>query len=208
VNSSNTAEYNLADGTWKVFYFDAEAGQVYVISGLTGLSRGYLGTSPTVSPTNYQRVTDPDTGVLTLTAAAAQRYYVAVGVSGGGTGGSFQVADGGRLLALGATTLTLTAADAGDAYEVFRFPVTAGHGYLLNLTGPVQPNLGLSVAARPERSFRGEFSFSDWGVAGSLPFTNQEIKAANVATSTSGFYYVNIRVMAPITFTIQIAESP
>jgi hypothetical protein len=206
VNSSNTGTFNLADGTWKLFYFDTQAGQLYVVSGLSGNTRGYLGTSPSVSPDAYDKATDPVGGVLYFTAAAAQRYYLAVGVSGGGASGSFQVADGGRSLSLGQTILSLTPADAGDAYEVFRFPVTAGHGYILDLTGPVQPNLGLAVAARPERSTLGEFSYSDWGVGGSLPFNNQEIKAANVALSTSGFYYVNIRVSAPITFTIAITQ--
>lgn len=206
VNSSNTATYNLSDGTWKLFYFDAQASQLYVVSGLTGISRGYLGTSPSVSPSSYEKTTDPESGALYFTAATAQRYYLAVAVSGGGASGSFQVADGGRLLSLGSTTLSLTPSDAGDAYEVFRFPVTAGHGYVLDLTGPVQPSLGFAVGARPERSTLGELTYSDWGIGGSLPFNNEEIKAANVALSTSGFYYVNIRVSAPITLTITITQ--
>jgi hypothetical protein len=208
VNSANTAQYNQGDGTWKMFYFDAEAGQIYVVSGLSGIVRGYLGTSPSVSPTNYQLATDPISGTLLLTAPAAQRYYLAVGVSGGWASGSFQVADGGKPIPLGTTTLSLTPADAGDAYDVFRFPITAGHGYVLSLQGPYQPNIGLSVAPRPERSSIGEFSYGIWGVGGSLPFNNETIPATSVADSTSGFYFVNIRIMGPITFTISIAEAP
>jgi hypothetical protein len=207
VNSANTAQYNQGDGTWKMFYFDAEAGQLYVVSGLSGIVRGYLGTSPSVSPTSYQSATDPSSGTLLLTAPASQRYYLAVGVSGGGASGSFQVADGGKPLPLGTTTLSLTPADAGDAYHVFRFPITPGHGYTLNLQGPSQPGLGLSVAPRPERSSLGEFSYSIWGTGGGLPF-NETIAATSVADSTSGFYFVNLRITAPITFTISIAEAP
>jgi hypothetical protein len=206
VNSSNTATYNLADGTWKLFYFDTQAGQLYVVSGLGGITRGYLGSSPTVSPAAYDKATDPTSGDLYFTAASAARYYLAVAVNGGGESGSFQVADGGRLLGLGSTTLSLTPADAGDAYEVFRFPVTAGHGYSIDMTGPSQPNIGLSTAKRPERSTAGEFTYSDGGTMGSLPFSGVEIKAANVALSTSGFYYLNLRVVAPITFTIAITQ--
>jgi hypothetical protein len=207
VNSANTAQYNQGDGTWKVFYFEAEAGQIYVVSGLSGIVRGYLSTSPSVSPTNYQIATDTSSGTLLLTAPASQRYYLAVGVSGGGASGSFQVADGGKPIALGTTTLSLTPADAGDAYYVYRFPITTGHSYTLNLQGPSQPNIGLSVAPRPERSSLGEFSYSIWGKGGSLPFTDA-IPATSVADSTSGFYFVNIRIMASITFTISIAETP
>jgi hypothetical protein len=205
VNSSNTATFNLANGTWKLYYFETQAAQLYVVSGLAGITRGYLGTSPSVSPDSYDKATDPESGVLYFTAPTAQRYYLAVGVIGGGASGSFQVADGGRLLSLGSTTLSLTPADAGDAYEVFRFPITAGHGYTIDMTGPSQPNIGLSTAKRPERSTVGEFSYADGGTMGSLPIT-VEIKAANVALSSSGFYYLNMRVVAPITFTIAITQ--
>jgi hypothetical protein len=99
-------------------------------------------------------------------------------------------------------------ADAGDAYLVFRFPITAGHGYVLNLVGPVQPNLGLSVAATPERSSLGEFSYGNWGLGGSLPFSDQQVTTAQVADSTCGFYFLNLRIMGAITFTLTIAEAP
>jgi hypothetical protein len=103
VNSGNTGVYNLADGTWKVFYFDTEAGQIYVVSGLAGITRGYLDASPSVSPSTYKMATDETSGTLLLTTTTAQRYYLAVGVKGGGASGSFQVADGGKPIPLGTT---------------------------------------------------------------------------------------------------------
>jgi hypothetical protein len=207
VNSSNTATYSLADGTWKVFYFDTQVGQLYVVSRLDGATRGYLGTSPSVSPASWTAATDSTTGVLYFTATEG-RYYLAVGVSGAGVSGSFQVADGGRLLALGTNTVSLSTADAEDVHYVFRFPVTPGHGLMLDFQGPGQPELALSVAPSPERSTSGGFSYSDWGIGGGLPFNNQEIRADQVANSTSGFYFVNVRVTGSITFTVGITQSP
>jgi hypothetical protein len=207
VNSSNTAIYNLADGTWQVFYFDTQVGELYVVSKLDGATRGYLGSSPLVSPTSWDKATDRTTGVLYFTATAS-RYYLAVGVSGAGVSGSFQVADGGKLLALGANTVSLNGADAEEAHYVFRFPVTVGRGFVLDFNGPNQPELALSVAPSPERSTSGGFSYSDWGLGGGLPFNNEEIRADQVANSISGFYFVNIRVTGSITFTIAITQSP
>jgi hypothetical protein len=208
VNSGNTAVYNLGDGTWKVFYFDAEASQLYVVSGLGGITTGYLGTSPSVSPSQYDVATDPTTGTLWLTAPLAQRYYLAVGVSGGGASGSFQVADGGKPLALGTTALSLTSAGTDYTHHIFRFPITTGHGYSLTLQGTSQSSIGLSVAPRPERSSTGELSYSDWGVTGGLPFTDEEIPAASVADSTSGFYFIDIRISDPINLTVTITQTP
>jgi len=206
VNSGNTGVYNLADGTWKVFYFDTEAGQMYVLSGLDGITRGYLGTSPSVSPSAYQMATDRASGTLLFTAATAGRYYLAVGVTGGGASGSFQVADGGKAIPLGTTTLSLTPADAGDGYYVYRFPISAGHGYSLTLQGLGQPELAFSVGPRPERSGMGGLSYSIWGVGGGLPFNNEEIPATSVADSTSGYYFIDFRITDPITFSIAITE--
>jgi hypothetical protein len=209
VNSGNTAVYSLGDGTWKVFYFDTEAGQMYVVSGLGGITTGYLGTSASVSPGQYDKATDATTGTLWLTAPTAQRYYLAVGVSGGMASGSFQVADAGKPLALGTTTLSLMPADAGDyTHFVYRFPVTAGHGYSLTLQGTSQSSIGLSVARSPERSSGGELSYSDWGITGGLPFTDEKIPATSVANSTSGFYFIDIRISASINFTITITQTP
>jgi hypothetical protein len=205
VNAGSAGQFSLGDGTWKVFYFDAVAGQVYAVSGLSGITRGYVSTSPLVSPSNYQFVTDTD-GNLSFTAAATQRYYIAAAVSGGGASGSFQLADGGTLVALGTTVLALTAPD-GDNYYFYRFPISAGHGYTLTATGPSQPSVGLAVAPRAERSSNGQFSYSIWGLGGSLPFTDQAIPAASVANSYSGFYYFFLRVSAAITVTVTITQS-
>jgi hypothetical protein len=206
VNNGTAGQFSLSDGTWKVFYFDAVAGQVYAVSGLSGIVHGYVSTSASVSPANYQFVTNTD-GNLSFTAPAAQRYYIAVAVSGGGASGSFQVADGGTLTALGSTVLTLTAPDLDNTY-FYRFPITAGHGYTFTATGPIQPNVSIAVSPRAERSGNGQLSYTLWGMGGSLPFTNQDIPAASVAISYSGFYYFLVRVTAAITLTVTITESP
>ena len=205
VNAGSAGQFNLADGTWKVFYFDAVAGQVYAVSGLSGITRGYVSTSPSVSPSNYQFVTNTD-GNLSFTAPATQRYYIAAAVSGGGASGSFQVADGGTLIALGSTVLALTAPDGDNTY-FYRFPITAGHGYTFTATGPSQSEVEIAVSPRAERSSNGQLSYSIWGVGGSLPFTGYDIPVAAVATSYSGFCFFYINVTAAITVTVTIAES-
>jgi hypothetical protein len=205
VNSGPTAQYNQGDGTWKLFYFDAVASQLYAISELSGIVRGYLGTSPSVSPSNYQLATNTD-GNLSFTAPATQRYYIAVAASGGGASGSFQVADGGTPIALGSTPLSLTAPDGDNTY-FFRFPITQGQAYALTATGPSQPNVSIAVSPRAERSSNGQFSSSIWGLGGSLPFTDEAIPAASVANSYSGFYYFYVRVTADIAITISISQS-
>jgi hypothetical protein len=206
VNSGNSAQFGVSDGTWQLFTFDAVANQIYAVSGLAGLATGYVGTSASVSPASYLYKTNAD-GVLAFTASAAGRYYVAVASSGGGVTGSFQVADGGTLLALGSTALSLAAPDGDNTY-FYRFPISAGHGYVLSATGPSQPNVGLAVSARAERSNNGQFSYSAWGVGGSLPFNNEEIPATSVAESYSGYYYFYINVKGAIALTVTITQSP
>lgn len=205
VNSGPTADYNLPSGTWKVFYFDAVAGQMYAVAGLSATERGFVSTDPQVSPSNYQMVTDA-AGVLSFVASATQRYYVAVAATGGGVSGSFQVADGGTPLALGKTTLSLTAPNGGDTY-FYRFPISPGKGYVMTLTGPAQPNIGMAVSPKASRSLGGQFSDSAWGLAGSLPFNNEAITPESVALSYSGYYFFYIRVTDTITFTVDIAQS-
>jgi hypothetical protein len=205
VNGGTAGEFSLSDGTWKVFYFDAVAGQVYAVSGLSGIVHGYVSTSSSVSPSNYQFVTNAD-GNLSFAAPAAQRYYIAVAVSGGWVSGSFQVADGGTLIGLGSTPLALTAPDGDNTY-FFRFPVATGHGYTFIATGPSQPSVEIAVSPRAERSSNGQLSYSIWGVGGSLPFTGYDIPAAAVATSYSGFCFFYINVTAAMTVTVTIAES-
>jgi len=205
VNSGDTGVYNQADGTWKVFYFDAVAGQLYCISDLSGAVRGYVGTSPAVSPESYQFVTGAE-GTLAFTATAAQRYYIAVAASGGGQSGYFQVADGGQLLALGANALTLAAPNLDDTY-FFRFPISAGHGYSITATGPSTPAVGLSVSAFAERASNGQFSKGLWSTSGPLPITNEAIPATSVDQSYSGFYYFFIRVTAAMSLTVTLVQT-
>ena len=206
VNSGNTATYNLGNGTWKRFSFPVEAGQIYAISELSGITQGYVSAQASVSPANFTYQTDTTTGRLTFTASTAGTYYIAVAVVGGGASGSFQVADGGRLLPLGSTNLTLTAPNAEDFY-FFHFPVTSGKGYHVKVTGPIQPNVGLAVAARAERSSISGFAYSDLGVGGSLAF-DEDITAEMVAKSISGFYYFYLNLHGDMTLTVTISEMP
>jgi hypothetical protein len=67
--------------------------------------------------------------------------------------------------------------------------------------------VAIAVSPRAERSNNGGFSYSIWGIGGSLPFTDEAIPAASVADSYSGFYYFYVRVTAAITFTVTIAQS-
>jgi hypothetical protein len=206
VNSGNTAIYSLGDGQWKRFSFPVEAGQIYAISELSGIARGYVSAQATVSPGNATYSTDATTGRLVFTASAAGTYYIAVAVVGGGASGSFQVADGGKLLALGATSLTLTAPNSEDFY-FYRFPIGSGKSYHLKVTGPIQPNVGLSLSARAERSNYGEFGYSDLGVGGSLAF-DVDITAEMAARSISGFYYFYLNLHGDMTLTVTISEMP
>jgi len=206
VNSGNTATFNLGDGKWQRFSFAVEAGQIYAISELSGIERGYVSAQASVSPTNFTYQTDATTGRLIFTAATTGTYYIAVAVVGGGASGTFQVADGGRLLALGATILTLTAPNLEDFY-FFRFPVTAGRSYHLRVEGPIQPNVGLAVSARAERSNYGQFGYSDFGTAGSLSLDG-DITAEMVARSISGFYYFYLNLHGDMTVTVTISELP
>jgi hypothetical protein len=206
VNSGNTAAYSLGDGTWKVFYFEATAGQLYCISDLSGLVRGYVSASASVSPGNYQYATDATDGTLAFTAAAAQRYYIAVAVSGGGASGSFQVADGGQLLALGSNAVSLDA-PAADNYHFFRFPISAGHDYSISVTGPASPSVGLGVSPHAERASNGQFSMGAWGLSSNLPISNETISAASVAQSYSGYYFFFLRVPSAIAVIVTLTRA-
>jgi hypothetical protein len=205
VNSSNTASYSLADGTWKVFYFDATAGQIYCVSELSGITRGYVSTSPSVSPADYQYATSPG-GTLAFRAANSQRHYIAVAVSGGGASGSFQVADGGQLLAIGANTVTMTA-NAVDTYYFFRFPIVAGHTYSVSITGTSTTSVGLGLSPKAERASNGQFSAPLRGVSGPLPINSEAIPADSVAQSYSGYYFLFLRVYSTTNATVTITQT-
>jgi hypothetical protein len=205
VNASNTSTYNLANGQWKVFYFDAVAGQTYSISELGGIVHGYVSTSPSVSPTTHDLETDAN-GRLAFVAPATVRYYIAIAVSGGGASGSFQVADGGQLLGLGANAATL-AAPTGDDYHFFRFPIAAGSSYSLTVTGTATSSVGLGISPRAERASNGQFSYPLMGQSGPLPI-DAAIPVTSVADSYSGYYYLFLRISAAITPTITVTKNP
>jgi hypothetical protein len=205
VNSGNTATYNLVDGTWKVFYFDAVQDQLYCISGLSGIVRGYVSSSATVSPTSYQYVTDPANGTVAFTASATQRYYVAA-ISGGGASGSFQVADGGQRLAVGANSVALAAPDL-DNTSFFRFPISKGHSYSVSVAGPSTTSVSLVLTPLAERAGGSQFLTSLRSVNGPLPFADEAIPSTSVDLSYSGFYYFSLRVYTNMTVTVTITQT-
>jgi hypothetical protein len=205
VNSGNKATISVWDGHWQRFYFDAVAGQVYMITELSGIVRGYLSTSPAVSATNYELATDID-GDIIFVAPATQRYYIAVVATGGGVSGSFQVADGGRLLPLGSTQVTLT-----EGIWIFRFPITASQPYWILLDGPSYPSVGLVPSPSPERTSYGDLA-GIWGTNGPLPFNASDptdmIPADSVNNSKSGFYFFSLTVTATMDITITLRPGP
>jgi hypothetical protein len=203
VNSGPTGSYNLANGTWKVFNFEAEANQVYSVSGLGGGVNGYLGPTASVSPTNYQAKTNAD-GNLSLVAPATQKYFLAVAAQGVGASGSFQVADGDRLLAMGKQTVALTA-PTGDDYTYFHFPISAGHTYNILVEGQGTTSVGLGLSARAERALNRQFSYPLRGVSGPLPI-NEDIPSTSVAESYSGFYYLFIRSSVAMSISITVTQ--
>jgi hypothetical protein len=206
VNSGATGSYSVGNGTWTLFYFDATAGQIYCISELSDIVRAFVGTSPAVSPSNYDFATDPTSGALAFTAATTARYYIAVAASGGGGSGWIQVADGGQLLALGANSVTLSAPDMDNAY-FFRFPVGKGHGYSISIAGSPTTSVSLSVSPRAERATNGQFLTPAWSTSGPLPVSNEAILSTSVDLSYSGYYYVWVHVYAALTTTITITQT-
>ena len=206
VNSGATGSYSVANGTWKLFYFDATAGQLYCISELSDIVRAFVGASPAVSPSSYELATDPATGALAFTAATTARYYIAIAASGGSGSGFFQVADGGQTLALGANSVTLLAPDMDNAY-FFRFPVGKGHSYSLSVAGSTTTSVGVSVSPRAERATNGQFHSPAWSISGPLPISNEDILSTSVDLSYSGFYYVWVHVYAALTTTITISQT-
>jgi hypothetical protein len=204
VNSANTATFNLANGQWKRFSFPAEAGQIYSISELSGILAGYLGPDATVSPTTFTQKTN-EAGVLAFTAPATQTYYLAVAASGGGTSGSFQIADGGKPLALGISTVTVTAPNQDD-YTFFRFPILAGKNYRCAIAGAAKSSVGFAVSPKAERASNGQFSAATLGLSSPLPI-EETLSATSLALSYTGFCYFFLRVSETMTLTITLTET-
>ena len=157
-----------------------------------------------MSPTSFQSKTNAD-GNLAFVAPAAQKYFLAVAAQGAGVSGSFQVADGGRLLAMGKQTVSLTA-PTGDDYTYFHFPIGAGHTYSVLIEGQGTTSVGLGLSARAERASNRQFSYPLRGVSGPLPMT-EDIPATSVAESYSGFYYLFIRVSVAMSISITVTQT-
>jgi hypothetical protein len=203
VNSGNTAAYSLAEGTWKVFSFDTIADHLYCVSGLGSGAVGYVGTSPSVSPTEYVEKTN-DKGFLSLSPYANGTYYIAVVAGGGSASGSFQVADGGELITSGDNPVTLTAPDGGDSYRFFRFTIAPGHSYSVSVTGEAKNPVGLGLSPRADRASDGLFAFPLSSTTGPLPIIDAPIPLESAAASLSRFYFLFLRVQETVSLTITV----
>lgn len=206
VNSGNTATYDLADGTWKVFSFDTVAGRFYCLGVLAEGIDAYVGLSPSVSPgdylekTNYMRA-------LNFTAFSSGKTYVAVVANGAGASGSFQIAEGGDLLELGENTVSLAAPDGDKAY-VFNFSVAPGHTYAISVTGDAKKPVTLALSPLADRATTGGFAFPLSTQTGPLPITDEPVSLESVVKSTSRLYflYVKVQETANLTITITLAS--
>jgi hypothetical protein len=205
VNSGNTATYDLADGTWKVFSFDTVAGHFYCIGTLDAGIDAYLGLSPSVSPSDYLQKTNY-LRALNFTAYDGGKYYVAVAANGGGASGAFQIADGGDLLELGANTVNLTAPD-GDKTYFFNFSIAPGHTYAISVAGDAKNPVTLSLSPLADRSTDGRFAFPLSTKTSILPITDEPISLESVVKSTSRLYFFSVKVKEAVSLTITITLS-
>ncbi len=210
VNSGNTAKFDLADGTWKVFSFDTIEGHLYVLGALPDGVEAYVGQSPSVSPfeyieaTNYMRA-------LTFTSSSTGKYYVAVVAKGASVSGAFQIADAGELLEVrtseggqvGENKFALTAPN-GEASYFYYFSVAPGHDYKVSLIGDAKKPVTLSLSPLADRSTAGPFASPLSSVTGALPITDELVPVASVAKSTSRLYFLYVKVQETVSLTIKV----
>ncbi len=205
VNSGNTATYDLADGTWKVFSFDTVAGHFYCLGALDEGVDAYLGLSPSVSPSDYLEKTNY-LRALNFTAYDGGKYYVAVAANGGSASGSFQVADGGDLLEVGENTVDLTAPNGEKSY-FFNFSIAPGHTYAISVAGEAKNPVTLSLSPLPDRSTDGQFAFPLSTKTSVLPITDEPISLESVVKSTSRLYFFYVKVKETVSLKITITLS-
>ncbi len=202
VNSGNTATYDLADGTWKVFSFDTIAGHFYCLGVLATGVDAYVGLRPTVSPGDYLEKTNY-LRALNFTSFNGEKYYVAIAANGGPASGAFQIADGGDLLELGDNNVTLTAPD-GDNTRFFNFSVAPGHAYTISVAGDAKKPVTLGLSPFADRASDGQFAFPLSTTTSALPITDAPISMESMAKSTSRLYFFYVRVKETVTAKITI----
>lgn len=202
VNSGNTATYDLADGTWKVFSFDTVAGHFYCLGALDSGVDAYVGLRSSVSPGDYLEKTNY-LRALNFTSFNGEKYYVAIAANGGPASGSFQIADGGDLLELGDNNVTLTAPD-GDNSHFFHFSVAPGHAYTISVTGDAKKPVTLGLSPLADRSTDGQFAFPLSNTTSALPITDAPISMESMSKSTSRLYFFFVRVKETVAVKITI----
>jgi hypothetical protein len=202
VGSGNSANYDLAPGTWKVFSFATVAEHLYCISGLGSDVVGYLGSSSSVSPTNYVDKTNSN-GILAISEYSNGERYIAVAASANAASGSFQVADGGELLTVGENTVDFTPTGQ-DNYRVFRFTVAPGHNYAFSVTGEAKGPVGLGLSPKAERTIGGQIAFPFSETSGPLPINAPPIPFESTVESYTRFYFAFLKVQETVSLTITI----
>jgi hypothetical protein len=200
LGNGNTATYDLADGTWKVFSFDTVADHLYCVSGLGSDVVGYFGGS-SASPYNYDETTQ--NGVLVFPEYATGTRYLAVAASGGSASGSFQVADGGELLTVGDNTLELTAADVNH-YRVFRFNVAPGHNYTVSVTGETKNPVDLGLSPKAERVAGGGIAYPFSETTAPLPIADELVPFESTVESYTRFYFIFLKAQEVASLTVNI----
>jgi hypothetical protein len=205
VNSGNTAAYSLADGAWKVFSFDTVAGHFYCVGALGAGVDAYVGLSSSVSPSDYLEKTNY-LRALNFTSYSGGKYYIAVVANGGRASGSFQIADGGDLLALGENTVNLTAPDGDNAY-FFNFSIAPGHTYAISVAGDAKKPVSLGLSPLADRSTDGQFASPLSTKTSVLPITDEPISLESVVASTSRLYFFYVRVKEAVSLTITVTLS-
>lgn len=202
VNSGNTAKYDLADQTWKVFSFDTVAGHFYCVGALDSGVDAYVGYSPSVSPGDYLQKTNY-LRALNFTSFNGEKYYVAIAANGAPAAGAFQIADGGDSLELGDNNVTLTA-PGGDNTQFFYFNVAPGHGYSISVTGDAMKPVTLGLSPLADRGTDGQFASPFSTTTSALPITAASIPYESVINSSSRLYFFSLRVKETVIAKITI----
>jgi hypothetical protein len=200
VNSGNTASYDLADGTWKVFSFDTRADHLYCVSTLGDGVVGYFG-GETASPSDYELTTK--NGALVFPEYATGTRYLAVAATGGSASGTFQVADGGELVTVGDNTVDFSATDVGH-YRAFRFNVAPGHNYTVSITGTTKNPVGLGLSPKAERGAGGSLAYPFLETSSTLPIADKLVPLESIVDSYTRFYFLFLKVAEPVSLTINI----
>ena len=203
VNSGNTAKYDLAPWTWKVFAFEVLADKLYCVGGLGKDVDGYLGPSPSVSPSEFSDRSDSN-GALFFTPYASGTRYIAIATTDASASGSFQISDGGELLIIGTDNPFSLTAPTGDDYHFFHFTVAPGHDYTVSVTGDTRQPVVLGLSPKSDRSTEGQFAFPFSSKTSVLPIIDEPIPYTSTIESATRYYFIFLRIQEPTNVNITI----